>query len=72
MHSSAYPACYKLTVITDKETLNTATNSSGTALVTSNGSGQQYSDGSPMYLELQKTCGVSDIEATTFTISGHL
>ena len=72
MSASAYPSCYKLTVVTDKlGTLSGETNSSGVTTVTSNGA-SAYTDASTVYLEVQKVCSLPKVDAPSFTITGHL
>jgi hypothetical protein len=67
---SAAPTCYKLTVITDKNTYSQQTDATGTAKI-SQGSGQ-YSDNSVITFEVQKTCGTSVIEDVSYAITGNL
>jgi len=67
---SLSPACYKLTVVTDKNTYSAQTNAAGTAAISqTNG---QYSDNTVITLEVQKTCSTSVVEDVSYTVTGHL
>ena len=70
--SSASNDCYKLTVITDKETYSVQTSSAdGTASI-DHDTGDQFSDGTKIDVEVSKTCGTNDTEDVSWTLSGHL
>ena len=61
---SVSPACYKLTVMTDKNTYSAQTNAAGTAAISqTNG---QYSDNTVITLEVQKTCSTSMVEDVSY------
>jgi hypothetical protein len=63
-------ACYKLTVITDRNTYTAQTDSSGSASIKQTVG--QYSDGTTVYFEIQKTCGVATTGAVSWTLNWHL
>lgn len=67
---SASPTCYSLTVITDKNTYSCQADGTGNCSM-SHSSGQ-YSGGSVIRIELQKTCGTNVSENVTYTVDGHL
>jgi hypothetical protein len=67
---SAAPTCYKLTVITDKNTYSAQTDATGTAKITH--STDQYSDNTVISFEVQKTCSTSVIENVSYAITGNL
>jgi hypothetical protein len=70
---SSQPACYKLTVITNKVTLTAATNASGTAEVSQlSPAPAAYSDNTTIYVEVSKTCTTSVTEKVTYAVTGHL
>jgi hypothetical protein len=75
--SAASNGCYKLTVMTDLgDTYSAQTDSSGSTPDAAAGSidhdsGGQFSDGSVVKFEVQKTCGTSVREDVSWTISGH-
>jgi hypothetical protein len=71
VNGSSSPACYKMTVITDKVSYSCQTNSSGTCNINHN-SGGQFSDDTMINVEVQKTCSTSVTENVTYTVSGHL
>jgi hypothetical protein len=62
--------CYKLTVITDQHTYSTAVSGNGSASISH--AGNQYSDGSPIFFKVEKTCSTAIIEAVNYTVSYHL
>jgi hypothetical protein len=68
---SEHPAgCYQLTAITNKETYSATTDSTGTASI--NETNGQYSDGTTIYLEVQKVCSTTVTEAVTYSVNGHI
>jgi hypothetical protein len=69
--SSASNDCYKLTVITDKETWSAQTSSvNGTASI--DHTGDQFSDDTHIDVEVSKTCSTTVTEDVSWTLSGHL
>lgn len=70
MTKTQLPTCYKLTVTTDKQTLTAVTAANGTANVSA-GSGA-YSDGSTIYVLVEKVCSAGQPDDATFTVTGHL
>jgi hypothetical protein len=76
---SAAPACYKLTVQSDKATYSCQTNASGCCpdagcgnMGICHNSGGQYSDDTDVYFTIQKTCSIASVENVTWTVNGHL
>lgn len=70
VQGSGSPTCYKLTVITDKHTYTCQTDATGNCGI--NQTVSQYSDGSTLLIEVQKTCGTNLIENVTTIVDGHL
>lgn len=64
------PSCYRLTVLTDRNTTSASANAAGTATL-SLGSGS-YSDGSTIYFRVEKTCSLPARESVSYAVSYHL
>lgn len=69
VQGSSYPSCYKLSVVTSNGTWAQNTDATGRTTISS-GSGS-YSDGSDIYLVAEKVCSTAQIEAVSYTITGH-
>jgi hypothetical protein len=67
---SASPACYQLTVITDRTTYSQQTDATGVAKITH--ANDQYTDNTVITFEVHKTCGTSVIEDVSYAITGNL
>src|SRR5262249_47892880 len=67
---SSNPTCYKLSVIPNKGTDVCQTGSTRTCTITQ-GSGA-YTDGSMIYIVVEKTCGTNVTENVAYTVTGHL
>jgi hypothetical protein len=69
---SSHPSgCYELTALTDESTDNATTDATGTAEIDE--TGNQYEDGSTVYVEVQKTCTTATTtENVGYTIDGNL
>jgi hypothetical protein len=70
MQGSAFPTCYKMSVITDKGTYTCTTGTNGACTITK-GSGS-YSDNSTVFIKIEKTCGTNQNESVAYTVLGHL
>jgi hypothetical protein len=69
---SSHPACYRLTVTTDKSQFAAQTNSSGIAEIDQT-SGEPYTDGSTIYVEVSRTCSTGvGAETMRYAVTGHL
>jgi hypothetical protein len=72
MDTSANRSCYKLVVMTDKGfTYSCQPGNGQTSCTITHNSGGQFSDGTSILVEVQKTCGTSLIETAEYSISGH-
>jgi hypothetical protein len=66
------PSCYRLTVITDKDTYSAQTDDTGLAQINED-SGGQFSDDTTINFEVQKTCSAGALtENVSYSITGHL
>lgn len=68
--TSGTPECYKLSVLTDKNTFTTQVGSNGTATITQGQS--SYSDGANIYFQVEKTCGTEVQEAADYSVQFNL
>jgi hypothetical protein len=68
--SSGTPECYKLSVLTNKNTFSTQVDSNGSATITAGSS--SYSDGTDIYFQVEKTCGTTVQEAAAYSVQFHL
>lgn len=64
-------ACYKLTLTTDQVTASITVNGNQTAS-TADTAAARYTDGTPVYFELEKVCSQTVHEAVGYTITFHL
>jgi hypothetical protein len=67
---SATPTCFRLRAITDKGTYTCQTSSAGSCSFAPGMS--SYSDGSVIYIVLDRTCAALAAERVSYTITGHL
>jgi len=68
---SAFPGCYKLTVITDKVMYSCQTDvMSGSCTINHTGGGQ-FSDGTSVLFEISKTCSTAQTESVGYDVVGH-
>ena len=69
---SAFPTCYKLTVIANQGaiTYSCQTDGSGSCTISHN-SGGQFNDGTSVVFEVSKTCAVTQFESVAYDVVGH-
>lgn len=70
MTNSAFPNCYKLSMVTDKGTYTCQTGANGACTI-SKGSGS-YSDDTSIDIKIEKTCDITKLESVAYTVIGHL
>jgi hypothetical protein len=69
---SAFPTCYKLTIISNSEGLmySCQTMASGSCSI-SHSSGGQFADGASVLFEISKTCSPTQDESVAYEVDGH-
>ncbi len=72
INGSSQPSCYQLNVKTDKVSYSCTTGGTGQCSINHN-SGGQFSDDTPVYFEVSKTCSSATLdENVTYSLTGHL
>lgn len=70
MTASAFPTCYRLTVITNQSVYTCQTTATGSCTIASGS--DSYSDATTIDLEIEKTCGTTQLEDVAYSVVGHL
>jgi hypothetical protein len=65
--ASAFPTCYRMTVTTDVVAASCSASPAGACSL----GPLAYSDGTDVFITLDKTCDTTAVEAASYTVSGH-
>ena len=70
MTGSAFPTCYKMSIVTNKGTYTCQTAANGSCSISKGSS--SYSGGTSVDIKIEKTCDTSKLENVAFSVIGHL